>query len=70
MATESQKMVDISQRVPSPLGKVLSECEADEVSLLAICDCSPTRGRVKKSDSNFPRTLVRLRGTDGTFEFA
>jgi hypothetical protein len=36
MPTKSRKMVDISQRVPSPLGKVPDR--ADEVSLAAICD--------------------------------
>jgi hypothetical protein len=38
MPTKSRKMLDISQRVPSPLGKVPSECEVDEVTLAAICD--------------------------------
>jgi hypothetical protein len=38
-------MVDISQRVPSPLGKVPSECEADEVSLGQYAIALPKRGR-------------------------
>ena len=45
-----QQLIDISQRVPSPLGKVPSACEGDEVPLVAT-------GRNPTQPPNLPHAM-------------